>query len=120
MPVKIRYKANNRDFGRMMMSQQTQDLADQGAQVGAREARALATNLNLPEKYVRSIRSDTGPPVSLAGNPRRTARVYADYVWVEFGSGVKRKRPQGGSSPAHRVLGRVASLVGQLPRGKVG
>ena len=119
MPVRVRYKANNRDFGRMMMAQQTQDLADQGAAEGARAARALAQTLDLPARYTSSIRTEAGPPVALAGNPRRTARVYADYVWIEFGSGVRRPRPQGGSSPAHRVLCRVASQVGQLPRGKV-
>ncbi len=120
MPVRMRYRPNNASFGAMMMSDQTQDLANQGAREGARLARELATSLGLPAKYISSIGTEDGPPVTFSGNPRSTARVHASYVWIEFGSGVKRKRPQGGSSPAHRVLGRVASQVGSLPRGKVG
>lgn len=117
MAIRIRYKANNSDFGKLMMSDQTQDLADQGARAGVAEATQLASGLSLPERYRSSIRAEAGPPATMGGNPRRTARVYADYVWVEFGSGVKRPRPQGGRSPAHRILGRTAAKIGNPPDG---
>lgn len=113
--VRIRYKANNKDFGKLMMAKQTQDLADQAAKKGVQEAKALAASRGLFPKYIESIKAAVGPPVTLGGNPRRTARVNADYPWVEFGSGQKRPRPQGGSSPAYRILGAVAAIIGNPP-----
>ena len=117
MPTTIRYRANNSSFGRLMMSDQTQDLANQGARRGVGEARRLATSLGLPAAYVASIKAATGAPKILGGNPRRTAEVQAGFPYLEFGSGVRRDRPQGGNSPAYRVLGRTATLVGEAPRG---
>ncbi len=120
MAIRIRYKANNKEFGALMMSQQTQDLADQGANRGAQEARRLASSFSLPERYIASIRIAPGPTATLGGNPRRTSRVEAGFPFIEFGSGRKRPRPQGGRSPAYRVLGRTAWKVGNLPIGAEG
>lgn len=119
MPVRIRYRANNSDFGKLMMSDQTQDLADQGANFGVLAARAYAagTRPALPPEYIESIQAETGPIVTLGGNPRRTARIVSKYPWIEFGSGRKRDRPQGGNSPAYRILGRAGARVGNPPRG---
>lgn len=115
MPITIRYRPNNRDMAKLLMSKQTQDLADQGAERGVNEAQRLAASMNLPEEYIASIQATTGPVVVLQGNPRRTARVEAKYPWIEFGSGRKRKRPQGGSSPHYRVLGRILTKIGNPP-----
>lgn len=115
MPISIRYRPNNKDMAKLLMSDQTQDLADQGANRGVLLARELASSLGLPEKYIASIEAVPGPPVVLQGNPRRTARVNTKYPWIEFGSGRKRERPQGGSSPHYRVLGRILTKVGNPP-----
>jgi hypothetical protein len=115
--IRISYKANNASMAKLLMSGQTQDLADQGARRGAATARSLASGLGLPEEYVASVEATGGPPSVLGGNPRRTARVVARYPWLEFGSGRRRERPQGGRSPAYRVLGRTGPLIGNPPRG---
>lgn len=115
MPVLIRYRPNNSDFGKLMMSSQTQDLADQGAKRGVAAAKALAGSESLPAEYVSSIRAVKGPPMVLGGNPRRTARVETKYPWIEFGSGRKRPRPQGGRSPRYRILGRILTQIGNPP-----
>lgn len=119
MAIKITYKANNKEFGALMMSDQTQDLADQGARFGVLVARAYAagTRPALPAEYTASIEHQEGPPVVLGGNPRRTARVVAKYPFIEFGSGQKRERPQGGNSPTYRILGRTGPRVGNPPTG---
>lgn len=117
MAIRIRYKPNNSDMAKLLMSQQTQDLADQGAAAGVREASRLSSTLGISQRYRDSLRAVAGPPVTMGGNPRRTARVEASYVWVEFGSGQKRSRPQGGKSPAHRILGRTAAEIGSPPDG---
>jgi len=117
MTVRIRYKPNHKEFGAMLMSDQTQDLADQGARRGVVAARALAGSLGLPAEYIASIKATKGPVVTMQGNPRRTARIEAKYPWLEFGSGRKRPRPQGGRSPHYRVLGRILTEVGNPPRG---
>lgn len=117
MAIRIRYRPNHKDFGKMLRSDQTQDLADQGARRGVFEAKRLATSLNLPEEYIASIEATTGPMVTMQGNPRRTARIEAKYPYLEFGSGRKRPRPQGGRSPAYRVLGRILTKVGNPPIG---
>ncbi len=117
MAVRIKYRPNHKDMAKLLMSKQTQDLANQGARRGVVEATKLATTFNLPEEYISSIEATVGPPVTYQGNPRRTARVEAKFPWIEFGSGRKRKRPQGGSSPHYRVLGRTLSKVGNPPRG---
>lgn len=117
MPILIRYRPNNRDMGKLLMSQQTQDLADQGADRGVGLAKALASSLNLPAEYIESIQAIKGPIVTMDGNPRRTARIETRYPWIEFGSGRKRDRPQGGRSPHYRVLGRIATKVGSPPIG---
>lgn len=113
--IRVRYKPNHEDFGRLMMSDQTQDLADQGAQRGVEEARRLAASFGLPAEYIASISRVFGNPVTLGGNPRRTARVQAKFPYIEFGSGRRRPRPQGGRSPAYRVLARTASRIGSPP-----
>lgn len=118
MAVQITYRANNAEFGKLMMSAQTQSLADQGALRGLRVARELATRQNLPAAYVASIRKAAGPTVTMGGNPRRTARVYADAPWIEFGSGLKRPRQQGGRSPAYRILGKTGARIGSPPGAK--
>lgn len=113
--VRIRYKQDNKSFGKLMMSKQTQDLADEAAKRGVIEAKAMAGRLGLPAAYVESIKAVKGPPVTMAGNPRRTARVNTGFPFIEFGSGQKRPRPQGGNSPAYRVLGSILSLIGNPP-----
>ncbi len=115
MAIRIRYRPNNRDMAKLLMSSQTQDLADQGANRGVEEAKKLATSLDLPAEYIASIEAVPGPPVVLQGNPRRTARVNTKYPYIEFGSGRKRKRPQGGHSPHYRILGRILTKVGNPP-----
>jgi len=117
MAIRIKYRPNHKEFGAMLMSSQTQDLANQGANRGVEEAKKLATRLKLPEEYVASIEAAVGPTVVLQGNPRRTAEVRAKYPWIEFGSGRKRKRPQGGRSPRYRVLGRTLTKIGNPPVG---
>lgn len=115
--IRIRYKPNNSEFGQLMMSDQTQDLADQGAKFGVLAARAYANGMRprMPEEYTASIKATTGPTVVMGGNPRRTAQVEAKYPWLEFGSGRKRPRGQGGHSPAYRILGRTAARIGNPP-----
>jgi len=126
MAVKITYKPNNREFGQLMMSDQTQDLADDGAEHGAAYARLYARGSGLPADYVSSISARTGPPVTMGGNPRRTARTVAEHrlaATFEFGSGkgstsgpAGRKRPQGGYSDPYRILGRAGARTGSPPR----
>jgi hypothetical protein len=123
MPIRVRYQANNREFGQLMMSDQTQDLADQGARAGVIEAQQSAMEAGLPEAYVNAIRPETAPPQVLAGNPRRTARVVARHRLAgvfEFGSGRRTPRPQGGSSPRYRILGQAGAKIGSPPFGGVG
>lgn len=115
MAINIRYQPNHRDMAKLLMDDQTQDLANQGANRGVDEAKKLAASLGLPAEYIASIEAVEGPPVVLQGNPRRTARVNAKYPWIEFGSGRKRDRPQGGRSPHYRVLGRILTKVGNPP-----
>ena len=130
MAVKITYKANNFEFGKLMMAKQTQDLADQAANLGVQVARLYANGARPrpPADYIASIKAESGPPVSMGGNPRRTARVVADHRLggaIEFGTGVKSsgsgrgaKRPQGGYSEPYRILGRTGSRIGSPPKGK--
>lgn len=113
--IRIEYEPNNSDMAKLLMSEQTQDLADQGAQRGVEEARRLAASFGLPEEYIASISRVFGNPITLGGNPRRTARVQAKYPFIEFGSGRRRPRPQGGNSPAYRVLARTATKIGNPP-----
>jgi hypothetical protein len=132
MTVRIRYKPNNSDFGKLMMSSQTQDLADEAAGRGVLVAIAYAQSAHLPSAYITGIGKEVGPPVVLQGNPRRTARVTAPMPWIEFGSGRLargasrgrsagrggRKRPQGGYSKPYRILGKTGSRIGSPPGGK--
>lgn len=120
MTVRIRYRPNNRDMARLLMSNQTQELADKGARAGVIEAQQTAMEAGLPEDYVDSIKAEVGPVVVLDRNPRRTARVVARHRLAgvfEFGSGRKRPREQGGSSPTYRILGRAAAKIGSPPLG---
>lgn len=117
MPIRIKYRPNHKDFGKLLMSDQTQDLADQAAKKGVQEATSMAVAEKLPAEYISSIEAATGPPRVLDGNPRRTAEVRAKYPYIEFGSGRKRKRPQGGNSPHYRILGRTLSKIGNPPKG---
>lgn len=115
MTVTIKYEPNNIEFGKLMVSDQTQRLADQAANKGVTEARSLAAARGLPAAYIDSIEAVAGPIVVLGRNPRRTARVQAKFPWIEFGSGQKRPRPQGGRSPAYRILGAVGAIIGNPP-----
>lgn len=119
MAIRIEYRANNEEFGKLMMSGQTQDLADQGANFGVQVARAYANGMRprMPEEYTASIQAEEGPIAVYDGNPRRTARVTARFPWLEFGSGKRGPRPQGGRSPAYRILGRTGARVGNPPIG---
>lgn len=114
--IRIRYKPNNADMAKLLMSDQTQDVADQAARKGVIEATAMAAADRLPAEYIASIKATKGPIVTLAGNPRRTAQLEAKFPYLEFGSGRKRKRPQGGNSPRYRVLGRTLNKIGNPPR----
>lgn len=122
MPIVMQYVKNNSDMAKLLMSKQTQDLADQGAHFGVLAAKAYANGNRpkLPAEYIESIQAQTGPIVVMGegghANPRRTAQVTARYPWIEFGSGRKRRREQGGSSPAYRILGRTAARIGSPPR----
>jgi hypothetical protein len=121
--IRVRYQANNREFGQLMMSEQTQDLADEAARAGVIEAQQSAMEAGLFEDYVNNIRAEIGPPQVLAGNPRRTARVVARHRLAgvfEFGTGINRPRPQGGSSPRYRILGKAGTKIGSPPFGGVG
>ena len=126
--VVVRYVANNRDMARLLMSDQTQDLADQGAQAGVTYARLYAAGARpkLPASYIAGFKAVAGPPVVLDRNPRRTARVVNEdriAAAIEFGSGIRsggndgrgRARPQGGYSDPHRVLGRAGARLGSAP-----
>lgn len=117
---RVHYRANNKDFGRLLMSGQTQELALKGARAGVVEAGQQAMEAGLPERYVDGLAAQPGPPVTLDGNPRRTARLVATdklSAIIEFGSGRRRERPQGGTSPAYRILGRAGSKIGSPPIG---
>jgi len=115
MAIRIRYRPNHKSMAKLLMSSQTQDLAMQGADRGVAEAKKLAASFDLPAEYIASIHAHPGPPVVMQGNPRATAQIETKYPWIEFGSGRKRKRPQGGSSPHYRVLGRILTKVGNPP-----
>lgn len=128
MSVVIRYKPNHREFGELMLSQQTQDLADEAAGAGVLVATQFAQSDGLPAEYIASIRAEPGPIIVMGSppNPRRTARVLASFPWLEFGSGRgsrsgqigkrnTRKRPQGGYSRPYRVLGRTGARIGKKP-----
>ena len=115
MPIRVRYRANNREFGALMRSDQTQDLANTAARAGAVDAAQAAVEAGLPESYVDSIRAEPGPLMMLGGNLRRTARVVARHPLagiIEFGSGRRRARPQGGRSQTYRILGRAGAKIG--------
>lgn len=118
--IHIKYKPNHISFAKLMMSDQTQNLADQAADRGVQVARGIAAGMSLPEEYIASIKATRGPIVVLGGNPRRTARLVSKYPYIEFGSGRKRPRPQGGRSPAYRVLGRTLPRIGSYPYGEAG
>lgn len=129
MAVEITYKANNSDFRKLMMSDQTQDLADEAADHGVAVARLYATGSRPqpPADYIAAIKAAKGPMVTLLDggfpNPRRTSRVVIEHRLagiIEFGSGQKpgKGRPQGGSSTPHRVLGRTGARIGAGPRKK--
>lgn len=129
MALRVTYRENREEFGALMMSGQTQDLASDGAERGAAYARLYARGAKLPTDYVSSISAQVGPPVTLGkgayANPRRTARVVADHrlgATFEFGSGQGstsgpkgRKRPQGGYSEPYRILGRAGARAGSPP-----
>ncbi len=114
--IRITYRPNNKDMAKLLMSDQTQDVADQAARKGVLEATAMAAADRLPAAYIASIKAVKGPIVTMQGNPRRTAQLEAKYPYLEFGSGRKRKRPQGGNSPRYRVLGRTLNKIGNPPR----
>lgn len=125
MAVRITYKPNNSDFGKLMVSRQTRQLATAGAENGAVYARAYAKGERLPAGYIASIRGELGPIQVLGGNPRYTGRTVAEHELAgafEFGSGVrsagisKTPRPQGGYSDPYRILGRAGARVGSPPR----
>jgi hypothetical protein len=127
MAVAIRYEPNHKSFRALMVSGQTQELADEAATAGVVVARAYAAGSRLPAEYIASIRRTSGPLVTFDGNPRRTARVHAAYPFIEFGSGIKsggdsrgKPRPQGGYSEPYRILGRTAARIGSPPLGGVG
>lgn len=127
MAVAIRYEPNHSDFRKIMMGNQTKRLAQEAAILGVAVARAYAAGEKLPAEYIASIRHQAGSPVVLGGNPRQTARVYADYPWIEFGSGLRNtgrngstRRPQGGHSPAYRILGRTGARIGKPPAKGIG
>ena len=132
MAVKITYKPNNSDFGKLMMADQTQDLADQAAHLGVAVATLYANGSRPrpPADYIASIKAVHGPPVTMGGNPRRTSRVVAEHRLagaIEFGTGIKSgggdgrgtPRRQGGYSEPYRILGRTGSRIGSPP-GKKG
>ncbi len=125
------YKENRREFGQLLMSDQIQDLADQGAEAGVAYARLYANGSRprLPADYVASFKAVQGPIVTMGDphpNPRRTARTVSEHrlaAAFEFGTGVRSggndgrgaKRPQGGYSDPYRILGRAGARVGQPP-----
>lgn len=127
MAVTIRYEPNHGEFRKLMMSEQTHELADEAADLGLAVARAYAAGYKLPAAYITSIRKEVGRVVVLGGNPRRAARIYADFPYIEFGSGIKGEggsrhapRPQGGYSAPYRILGRTGSRIGKPPSGGAG
>jgi hypothetical protein len=132
MGIRIRYRPNREEFGRLMLSEQTQDLAMEAARRMRDFAKLLAGSGNrqgdVPEEYTAAFRAEPGPPMELGGNLRATARVVNDH-WlaaiIEFGSGVKSvgdragtPREQGGYSAPHRYLGRAGAALGSPPVGE--
>ena len=102
MGIRIRYKANNKEFGALMMSDQTQDLADQAANFGVLAAKAYAKGVRppLPAEYVESIKAETGP----ARGPRwQPPSDLEDRL--ELPVDRVRLRPEARSSPGRQLAG---------------
>lgn len=128
MAVKITYKPNHHEFGMLMISRQTRQLATHAAENGAVYAKAYARGAGLPADYISSIRGELGPiqTIGTPPNPRYTGRLIAEHPLggvFEFGSGprttgghAKGRRPQGGYSDPYRILGRAGARVGSPPR----
>lgn len=131
MGIRIRYRPNHREFGEMLLSEQTQELALSAARRMRDFARLLAATGNrlgsVPEEYVGAFTAEPGPLAELGGNLRRTARVVNSHLLasiIEFGSGTAgtgatggEPRPQGGYSQPHRYLGRAGAALGSPPGG---
>lgn len=114
MPVHFdRFEADHRSIGEFLLSDQLRDAVRQGAEDVAGIANRTAGISRVQGSYFR----EPGPPVVVTknGNPRLSERVWSHHPAAavdEFGSGRRRKRPQGGNSPANRTLGKAGSRVG--------
>jgi len=103
------------DFGQFMLSEQIQDVAEEGA----RDIAALAT----ADQKISSdpYTAEAHEPIVIAGNPRATAQVVGNdrlHAVEEFGSGTRSQgttagqpRPQGGYSEPRRTLAKAAAQV---------
>jgi hypothetical protein len=131
MPIVIRYRPNHSDFRRLMLSEQTQELALTAARRMRDFAKLIAGSGSrfgdVPEDYTTAFEAEPGPPMELGGNARATARVVNNHrlaAIIEFGSGVRsvgatagQPREQGGYSAPHRYLGRAGAALGSPPAG---
>ena len=115
MPVHFsRYDPDRKSIGEFLLSSQLRDAVRQGAQ----DVAALASRTAGITKIRGHYETKSGPDVVVTknGNPRLSERVYNHHRAAaadEFGSGQKEEgRPQGGSSPANRTLGKAGARIG--------
>lgn len=119
MPIYVdRYEQDHKSIGEFLLSGQLRDAVRQGASDGAAIAAATA-----PSKIAADFAVEAGPDVIVTknGNPRLSERIVNDHpaaAAIEFGSGQraegasgKKDRPQGGSSPAYRPLGKAGARI---------
>ena len=123
MPVvSVRYEPNNSDFRKIMMSNDTAELAKNYAEDAMVLAKAYSPTSDRDDDHYRDHFSvESGGIVEIDGNPRRAARVVNDSeyaVEVEFGEeDSPKKRPQGGSRGAgSRPLGRAGARIGDMSK----
>lgn len=115
MPIHFaRFEPDHESIGRFLRSEQLRDAVREGAQEVARIANDTAGITKVRGTYA----VETGPDVvvTLNGNRRLSEEVVSYHPAAaadEFGSGQNEGgRPQGGSSPANRTLGKAGDIVG--------
>lgn len=119
MPVEFsHFRADHKSIGEFLVSGQLRDAVRGGADDVARIANATTITKLKGEYYV-----EHGPDVIVTknGNPRLSEQVRCDHpaaAAIEFGSGRKKDRPQGGSSDPKRILGKAGEHVGDAIGGE--
>lgn len=113
MPIIARYDPDHKSIGEFLRSDQLRDAVTQGAQ----DVATIANNSAGITKVRGTYEVHPGPDVVVTrnGNPRLSERVESQHPAAaadEFGTGKKEGgRPQGGSSPANRTLGKAGARI---------